>query len=181
MAVLSNVCGHTLYTYSWVFFREDMICLHLQNIKIRSAYINYGVQIARDVFHDVQRFKSTEKCFFRSVARITSYSFTRSYSFSSARLIFFLLLTIDEAPPPVVDCGDPGTPANGRKIGDSYAVGGVVYYECIDGFTLSGDRSRMCRLDGIWTGSLPTCTRNEGISSSTKRQYSNTVVMNYCD
>ncbi|XP_003387839.1 PREDICTED: sushi, von Willebrand factor type A, EGF and pentraxin domain-containing protein 1-like isoform X2 [Amphimedon queenslandica] len=65
------------------------------------------------------------------------------------------------APPtPSPGCGDPGVPANGRKIGDSYSVGSIVYYECNTGFRLVGPRSRLCRFDGKWTDTLPSCVGN---------------------
>jgi CUB/sushi domain-containing protein len=63
-------------------------------------------------------------------------------------------------PPPPLGCGDPGTPANGVKIGISYSIGSVVYYECNEGFRLDGPRSRLCRFDGRWSEQLPSCIGN---------------------
>lgn len=62
--------------------------------------------------------------------------------------------------PPSQSCGDPGTPANGIKIGSDYSVGSVVYYECEPGFKLLGPKSRLCRFDGHWSEELPTCVGN---------------------
>lgn len=73
-------------------------------------------------------------------------------------LIPSLHLVSPTSPPlPSLGCGDPGTPANGRKVGESYTVGSVVYYECDTGFRLDGPQSRLCRFDGLWSDSLPSC------------------------
>ena len=42
--------------------------------------------------------------------------------------------------------------------GDSYTVGAVVRYSCTGKRTLVGNATRMCGLDGQWTGSLPHCS-----------------------
>lgn len=45
--------------------------------------------------------------------------------------------------------------------GDSYIVGAVVRYSCTGKRTLVGNATRMCGLDGHWTGSLPHCSGME--------------------
>ncbi len=62
-----------------------------------------------------------------------------------------------------MDCGDPGTPTNGIKIGDNYGYEAIVYYECNNGYTLSGDSTRTCQVNGFWTGALPTCSSNQSM------------------
>ncbi|XP_063092103.1 CUB and sushi domain-containing protein 2 isoform X4 [Cavia porcellus] len=63
----------------------------------------------------------------------------------------------------LVSCGHPGSPPHSQMFGDSYTVGAVVRYSCTGKRTLVGNATRMCGLDGHWTGSLPHCS---GTSSS---------------
>ena len=58
-----------------------------------------------------------------------------------------------------VNCGDPGTPANGRRLLSSTLEGSVVRYFCSRGFELEGDQQRTCQSNGQWSGSLPVCRR----------------------
>ena len=57
----------------------------------------------------------------------------------------------------VVDCGDPGTPANGVKLGFATTYQSVVNYACRTGFAMRGVSQRTCQASGEWTGSLPLC------------------------
>lgn len=63
--------------------------------------------------------------------------------------------------PTVVSCGHPGSPPHAQMSGDSFTVGAVVRYSCIGKRTLVGNATRMCGLDGHWTGSLPHCSGME--------------------
>ena len=54
-------------------------------------------------------------------------------------------------------CGDPGTPENGRRLGNDFAVGSEVVYVCNSDFSLDGSRIRICQANFTWTGVLPTC------------------------
>ncbi|XP_073089715.1 CUB and sushi domain-containing protein 2 isoform X4 [Manis javanica] len=58
----------------------------------------------------------------------------------------------------LVSCGHPGSPPHSQTSGDSYTVGAVVRYSCTGKRTLVGNATRMCGLDGHWTGSLPHCS-----------------------
>ena len=58
----------------------------------------------------------------------------------------------------VVTCGDPGSPANGRRSGDGFAVGQAVRFSCDEGYVLRGAPFRICNNDGQWSGSQPTCS-----------------------
>ena len=60
---------------------------------------------------------------------------------------------------PVVNCGDPGTPSNGRRTGSSTTYNSVVTYTCNTGYTRQGSSSRTCQSNGQWSGSLPRCNR----------------------
>lgn len=57
----------------------------------------------------------------------------------------------------VVDCLDPGTPANGIKLGFSTTYQSVVSYACQTGYAMRGDSQRTCQASGDWTGSVPLC------------------------
>ena len=58
-----------------------------------------------------------------------------------------------------IDCGDPGTPTNGRRSLSSTTYNSVVTYTCDVGYTLQGSNSRTCQSDGQWSGSVPQCKR----------------------
>lgn len=59
----------------------------------------------------------------------------------------------------VINCGDPGVPANGMRYGDDYVVGQNVTYMCQPGYTMESNTSsiRTCTSNGTWSGSIPTC------------------------
>lgn len=56
-----------------------------------------------------------------------------------------------------VDCGDPGTPANGVRSLTTTTLNSIVLYECNRGFVLDGSSSRVCQASGVWSGLLPVC------------------------
>ena len=58
----------------------------------------------------------------------------------------------------VINCGDPGTPANGERVGTEFTYGKTIIYDCDPGYQLSGSRTRTCQLDGSWSGSVASCT-----------------------
>lgn len=59
----------------------------------------------------------------------------------------------------VVSCGDPGTPQNGVRYGDTFTYESTVVLECHPGYKLVGDLTRKCQADGTWSGIEPTCQR----------------------
>eukprot|EP00731_Ephydatia_muelleri_P030228 Em0021g751a len=61
---------------------------------------------------------------------------------------------------PPKSCGNPGTPGNGMRTGDSFLVGAVVQYSCSVGFNLVGSGSATCQRDGTWSAPLPTCAKS---------------------
>ncbi|XP_067329772.1 CUB and sushi domain-containing protein 2 isoform X5 [Anolis sagrei] len=64
----------------------------------------------------------------------------------------------------LVSCGHPGSPPHAQISGDVYTVGSVVRYSCLQGRNLIGNSTRMCQLDGRWSGSLPHCSgSNQGL------------------
>uniref|UniRef100_A0A803VYI3 CUB and Sushi multiple domains 2 n=1 Tax=Ficedula albicollis TaxID=59894 RepID=A0A803VYI3_FICAL len=58
----------------------------------------------------------------------------------------------------LVSCGHPGSPPHAQVSGDKHTVGSVVRYSCLGRRTLVGNATRMCQLDGRWSGSLPHCS-----------------------
>ncbi|XP_028594815.2 CUB and sushi domain-containing protein 2 isoform X2 [Podarcis muralis] len=58
----------------------------------------------------------------------------------------------------LVSCGHPGSPPHAQILGEVYTVGSVVRYSCLERRSLIGNSTRMCQLDGRWSGSLPHCS-----------------------
>ena len=56
-----------------------------------------------------------------------------------------------------MNCGDPGTPRNGKRSGIKFTYGETVRFECNRGYELIGSKERKCEEDGIWTGNQPVC------------------------
>ncbi|KAK2567192.1 CUB and sushi domain-containing protein 3 [Acropora cervicornis] len=61
------------------------------------------------------------------------------------------------------DCGDPGTPSNGRKLGVTYSLNSKVNFNCDLGYELSGSEERKCQQNGTWTGQQPMCKVDGGL------------------
>jgi len=57
----------------------------------------------------------------------------------------------------IVDCRDPGTPANGKYFSHKFTYGSIVYFECNPGYKLVGSMQRECQENGAWSNSQPTC------------------------
>ena len=83
---------------------------------------------------------------------------TTHYMYGFFPLIFYLLFYYTTLFP-VVNCGNPGTPSNGRRTGSSTTYNSVVTYTCNTGYTLQGSNRRTCQSNGQWSGSLPRCNR----------------------
>ena len=47
-----------------------------------------------------------------------------------------------------VDCGDPGTPKDGTKLGETYTYMFSVHFECNPGFVMNGSHFRTCLKSG---------------------------------
>ncbi|XP_029701072.1 CUB and sushi domain-containing protein 3 isoform X7 [Takifugu rubripes] len=60
----------------------------------------------------------------------------------------------------MINCGDPGLPANGLRYGEDFAIGQNVTFQCQPGYRMEEDGSpvRMCTPNGTWSGNMPLCT-----------------------
>lgn len=64
----------------------------------------------------------------------------------------------------VKNCGDPGAPANGLKIGNEFTYGKDVWFDCNPGFKLQGSSQRICEATGTWSGTQATCVGKNSLN-----------------
>lgn len=59
----------------------------------------------------------------------------------------------------VINCGDPGVPANGVRFGSDFTYNHTVSFQCSPGYTMDADRasSLTCTKDRTWNGTKPHC------------------------
>ncbi|KAG5842352.1 hypothetical protein ANANG_G00176720 [Anguilla anguilla] len=59
----------------------------------------------------------------------------------------------------VINCGDPGVPANGVRLGNDFIYSHTVTFQCSPGYTMDADRasSLVCTKDRTWNGTKPMC------------------------
>ena len=58
---------------------------------------------------------------------------------------------------PPVNCGDPGTPNNGMRSGDTFTYDSSILFQCNSGYTILGSISFTCLSNGLWNASVPSC------------------------
>ena len=68
-----------------------------------------------------------------------------------------ILLSINLFLKVLANCGDPGAPINGQKLGSSYWTGESVTLICHPGYRLIGPAVRRCLPFGKWSGVQPSC------------------------
>jgi CUB/sushi domain-containing protein len=61
-------------------------------------------------------------------------------------------------------CPKLSNPPNGQVKVTSNRIGAVATYSCNSGFNLAGNINRVCRPDGSWSGSVPTCQGDQDIT-----------------
>lgn len=78
------------------------------------------------------------------------------YHFFGLHIVFFM-----SSDWKVVLCDRPSVPPYAQISGDRRTVGSVIRYSCISQRTIIGNTTRMCQLDGQWSGSPPHCSGTE--------------------
>ncbi|KAM9738006.1 CUB and sushi domain-containing protein 3 isoform 2-T2 [Menidia menidia] len=60
----------------------------------------------------------------------------------------------------MINCGDPGIPANGLRYGEDFTISQNVSFQCQPGYRMEEDGSsvRTCTQNGTWSGNMPLCT-----------------------
>ena len=54
-------------------------------------------------------------------------------------------------------CPELTNPENGQVDISGITENSIATYSCDSGYTLSGPFTRMCRADGVWSESEPSC------------------------
>lgn len=71
-----------------------------------------------------------------------------------------LCVPLPHASAAVVLCDHPSMPPYAQISGERRTVGSVIRYSCMGQRTIVGNTTRVCQLNGQWSGSLPHCTGN---------------------
>ncbi|XP_019862954.1 PREDICTED: CUB and sushi domain-containing protein 3-like, partial [Amphimedon queenslandica] len=120
------------------------------------------------------------------------YSCSTGYNINGNDTISCLLNASWSSPTPscsLVDCGNPGEPANGYTNDNVFTYQSTVQYHCNEGYQLSGDSSIECTSNGNWNNTLPNCaiinctdpdTPTNGTRNGTVFTFNSTVLYS-CD
>lgn len=78
---------------------------------------------------------------------------------NSLIIFFFVAPLFSASSYLVINCGDPGVPANGLRLGNDFTYGSTVSFQCSPGFTMDADRAStlICTKDRTWNGTKPVC------------------------
>lgn len=77
----------------------------------------------------------------------------------------------------LIDCGPPESPQNGLVVlRNGTTLGARATYQCKVGFRLSSEEPRFCLTDEVWSGTVPTCTRECHQQTDWSLHYECTVV-----
>lgn len=59
----------------------------------------------------------------------------------------------------VINCGDPGVPANGLRYNEEFTIGQNITYVCQPGYTMEADSlpTITCTGNGTWNAPVPFC------------------------
>ena len=80
----------------------------------------------------------------------------------------------------VINCGDPGIPANGLRLGSDFRYNKAVTYQCIPGYVMESRRVSVltCTKDRTWNGTKPVCKGVSGGFGCGQRGREGTKVLN---
>lgn len=78
------------------------------------------------------------------------------FCFTHFHLVLFLHPEFVSA---VINCGDPGVPANGLRQGNDFIYNRTARFHCSPGFNMDADRAStlICTKDRTWNGTKPHC------------------------
>lgn len=68
-----------------------------------------------------------------------------------------MLITVFVISPLAVDCGPLTPPTNGDVLVFNTTLAHPATYSCNVGFKISGQKFRVCTINGSWSGREPTC------------------------
>ncbi|MBN3314648.1 CSMD3 protein, partial [Atractosteus spatula] len=59
----------------------------------------------------------------------------------------------------MINCGDPGIPANGLRYGEDFTIGQNITFICQPGYIMEplSSMTRTCTKNGTWSGVMPIC------------------------
>ena len=88
---------------------------------------------------------------------------------SSSLLLLFLSSSLSFSPPPshplsfpsfpaAISCPNLPSPSNGQVVLRGTTLSSTAVYSCNRGFILVGSNTRVCQVDGTWSGEAPSCT-----------------------
>lgn len=68
----------------------------------------------------------------------------------------------------MINCGDPGVPANGLRLGSDFTYNKSVVFQCTPGFMMESDRAAAltCTKDRTWNGTKPICKGRRQVLST---------------
>ena len=69
------------------------------------------------------------------------------------------------------DCPALVAPANGALSTTDATTGSLVSVSCIAGFSLYGDSTLVCQINGTWTASVGVCRQGNTVPLSLNRYY----------
>ena len=67
-----------------------------------------------------------------------------------------------------MECPELESPQNGTVSYDDRIYPNDAEYSCDDGFDLEGEATRMCQIDGEWTGEAPVCEETPTQTTTTE-------------
>ena len=79
----------------------------------------------------------------------------------------------------VVDCGSLASPKFGQVVISGTTFGSTATYSCQKGYILVGDSTRVCQVNGQWSGDAPTCKSMFNYTIPLYRAHYNYILLYY--